>query len=203
MLRGMSGIDLHNRARDMNATSTDAKAAPSGSKKRKFLIVAAALLCAGGGAGAAVWVGLPQSEPEGPERPELVVREGVSDAAVAEAQAGARRGRPDPAVYLASYHTIEEPFTSNLAGGSHYLQIGIAVSTYYDQRVLDAVERHEPAIRSAVLALIAEQDPVALTTQAGKERLQRDLAATINRTLNAREGFGGIDAVHFSAFVMQ
>lgn len=187
----------------MNATSTDTKAPPPSGKKRKIMIVAAALLCAGGGAGAAVWLGVPQSEPDGPERPELVVRDGVSDAAAAQAQAAARRGRPDPSVFMASYHTIEEPFTSNLAGGSHYLQIGIAVSTFYDQRVLDAVERHEPAIRSAVLSLLSEQDPLVLTTQAGKRRLERSLAETINRTLVAREGFGGIDAVHFSAFVMQ
>lgn len=187
----------------MSAASTVETAQPRSRKGRKILILAAAIACAGSGAGAAVWFGLPQGGPAEPERPQLVVREGVSDAAVAAAQASVRRGRPDPAVFQASYRTIEEPFTSNLAGGSHYVQVGLAVSTYYDQRVLDAVERHEPAIRSAVLAQLSEQDPAELTTRAGKERLQRKLAETINRTLTAREGFGGVDAVHFSAFVMQ
>ncbi len=187
------------------------KAAPPPRKRGKIKTILFATLglatVGGGSAGAAVYLtgGLAASghtPAEDPSIPKLVPREGADEAAVASATAAARRGRPDPRLFQASYVTMEDGFTSNLAGTA-FVQVGIGMSTYYDERVPANVEKHKVAIRSAVLVALSEQDPSVLATSAGKQALRRTLARAINQVLVEREGFGGIDDVHFTGFVMQ
>ena len=137
--------------------------------------------------------------------PQLVVREGVSETAAAEARrrARARNGRPDPRVFQPTYHPIEGNFTSNLRGGEAFVQIGIGVSTYYGEPVIEQLRAHDMAIRSAVIMTLSEQDPDQVTTLQGKEALKEQLRNAINNALTIREGFGGIDDVYFTSFVTQ
>ena len=67
-----------------------------------------------------------EAEAEDPNQPQLVVREGVSEDAAAEARqrARGRNGRPDPRVFQATYIPLEGNFTSNLRGGDAFVQIG-------------------------------------------------------------------------------
>ncbi len=116
---------------------------------------------------------------------------------------GAAGGHVDPLRYKVSYYPIEESFTSNLKDGEGLVQIGIGVSTYYDERVFQNVERHQMAIRSAVLLTLADEDASELASPGGKEELKADLKGAINSVLKAKEGFGGIDDVYFTSFVMQ
>jgi flagellar FliL protein len=58
-------------------------------------------------------------------------------------------------------------------------------------------------IRSAVLMVLAEQDPAMLSTSQGKQMLQRRLSGAINGVLREKEGFGGIDNVYFTSLVIQ
>ncbi len=177
-------------------------------KMKKLLIATVGLIVVGGGsAGGALYLtgGLEakgHAPAEDPSIPKLVPREGADEAAVAAATTAARRGRPDPRLFQASYVTIEDGFTSNLAGVS-FIQVSLGLSTYYDERVPANVEKHKVAIRSAVLVTLSEQDPATLVTTAGKQALRRTLARTINQVLIAEEGFGGIADVHFTGFVMQ
>jgi flagellar FliL protein len=171
------------------------------SKLRKaILLVAALLVIAAGAAGAWYALGGHSGEADADE-PQLVVREGVGVAAAERARAHA--GRPDPRVFQATYIPLEGNFTSNLSGGDAFVQIGIGLSTYYDERVTAAVERHEMAIRSAILMALSEADPVEITTLSGKDRLKETLKNAINNVLTNREGFGGIDDVYFTSFVTQ
>jgi len=94
-------------------------------------------------------------------------------------------------------------FTSNLRGGDNFVQIGLGLSTFYDDHVKDNVERNMMAIRSAIILTISEADPVEITTLSGKEALKNALKDAINRVLTNREGFGGIDDVYFTSFVTQ
>jgi flagellar FliL protein len=173
------------------------------SKLKKLILLILALAVIGGGA-AGGWYALGGQGGEAhPDRPELVVREGVSAAAAERAQARANAGRPDPRVFQATYIPLEGNFTSNLSGGDAFVQIGIGLSTYYDERVAAAVERHEMAIRSAILMTLSEADPLEITSLSGKERLKQTLKNAINNVLTNREGFGGIDDVYFTSFVTQ
>jgi flagellar FliL protein len=65
------------------------------------------------------------------------------------------------------------------------------------------VQKHDMAIRSAILMTLTEQDPAVVTTVRGKQALKIALRNAINGVLTNREGFGGIDEVYFTSFVSQ
>lgn len=186
----------------------DSTQPPKKKRLKTFLIGTVAILVIGGGsAGGAVYFtgGLHPAGAEAVEEdlPKLMARDDADADAVARATPAAERGRPDPELFERTYMPIEENFTSNLSGGTAFVQVGLSLSTYYDERVPANVEHHALAIRSAVLVTLAEQDAQALTTTTGKQALRATLTRTINTVLREREGFGGIDDVQFTAFVMQ
>jgi flagellar FliL protein len=193
---------------DTNETPPPAR--KKGGKMKKILILLVGLIVVGGGgfAGGLYAMGMGPfhrgDEPEeDPNTPHLVVRDGVSEATAAVAREQARRGRIDPRVFKATYVPLEGNFTSNLRGGDAFLQVGIGVSTYYDEHVVDNLHTHDMAVRSAILMVLSQQDPVAVTTLQGKEALRQELKNAINNALTIREGFGGIDDVYFTSFVTQ
>ncbi|CAN5447600.1 hypothetical protein BH10PSE12_BH10PSE12_24080 [soil metagenome] len=109
----------------------------------------------------------------------------------------------DPSKYQATYFQVQAPFTSNLTDTDSFAQISIAVGTYYDNRVIAAMTTHEMAIRSAILLMLAQQAGEQLSTPQGKEALQGRLKAIINDILKQKTGFGGVDNVYFTNFVIQ
>lgn len=188
---------------------------PKKGKLKVILMGLGALLIIGGGGAAAGFFLAGSSAgahaPE-PDVPKLVPREGAHGAAApapaapgGHGESPAHGGEPriDPTQYTATYHSIEAPFTSNLNESAAFVQLSIGVSTYYDARVVDAVKAHEPAIRSAVLMQLAAADEVLVASPAGRQQLQRDLTRVINEVLRERTGFGGIDNVYFTSFVVQ
>jgi flagellar FliL protein len=182
------------------------KAKKKGGKKKLVLLLAALGLAGGGGGGFAYYTmaGATGAE-EDPhaDDPELVVREGVSERRVEAARQRARNGSPDPHIFQSTYVPLEGNFTSNLQGGDAFVQIGLGLSTYYDEHVVENIHRHEMAIRSAILMTLSEADPVEITSLRGKEALKNQLKNAINNVLTNREGFGGIDDVYFTSFVTQ
>ncbi|HKT77743.1 MAG TPA: flagellar basal body-associated FliL family protein [Sphingobium sp.] len=109
----------------------------------------------------------------------------------------------NPAAYQATYFQLQTPFTSNLSDTDAFAQISIAVSTYYDLRVIDAIKTHEMAIRSQILMLLAQQPETMLSTPEGKRQLQGRIKGVINDVLKQKTGYGGIDNVYFTNFVIQ
>lgn len=109
----------------------------------------------------------------------------------------------NPAAYQATYYQIPSPFTSNMADSDAFAQISIAASTYYDQRVITALQTHELAIRSAILLMLAQEQEIDLSTPQGKERLQAKLVKIINGILKEKTGYSGVDNVYFTNFVIQ
>ena len=127
-----------------------------------------------------------------------------------EGEEGAEKaaGLPTPAgeggdKYASNYFTLEKEFTSNLKESVHFIQVGIAVSTPYDDRVIGNLKTHEIAVRSAVLMTLGNTEEDAVFTPDGKEQLQRRLVTAINGVLKQKEGFGGIGNVYFTNFVVQ
>jgi flagellar FliL protein len=187
--------------------NSDAAAAPKPKKKSKIIRFAMiAIVVGGGAAGGALYAqnagligGGEGAHEEDPDKPHLVPREG-EDPENFEV-VGARPVEADK--FQVSYYPIEEKFTSNLRDDAGFIQIGVGVSTYYDERVLQNMERHEMAVRSAVLMQLADQDPLLISTPKGKIALKARLARAVNEVLEEKEGFGGIDDVYFTSFVMQ
>ena len=105
--------------------------------------------------------------------------------------------------YRTVYFNFSEDFTVNLKNSETLLQASLACSTQYDGRVLAWLKIHELAIRSAMLAVMADTTDEDISTPEGKERLQRRLTAAVNKVLVAQEGFGGVNAVYFKSFIVQ
>lgn len=105
--------------------------------------------------------------------------------------------------YKTSYYNFTEDFTSNLKNSSSLAQVSIACSTRYDGRVLMWLKKHELAIRSAVLVVLADTPEEDAFTPEGKQRLAKRLTETINHVLTQNEGFGGVDQVYFKGFLVQ
>lgn len=117
-------------------------------------------------------------------------------------------GRPTPEMeggdrYASSYYAMEKEFTSNLTDSTHFIQVGIAISTSYDHKVLDNLKTHEIAIRSAILLALGETTEDQVFTADGKKQLSLRIKKAINDTLEQKEGFGGIGNVYFTQFVVQ
>ncbi len=192
------------------------------SMKKMLIFGLGGVLLLGGGAGAGLYFGgafAPHAEEkkEDPHRPKLVVKSEEPAEAGGEGEGGEAKPAPrvgtvyvesdrmkvDPRKYEAGYLPLPENFTSNLANGDGFVQVGLSVSTYYDDKVFANVKRHMVPIRSAILMVLSLQDGVGLSTPEGKTHLQKELTEAINKVLREKEGFGGIDNVYFSNLVIQ
>ncbi|WP_294100616.1 flagellar basal body-associated protein FliL [Sphingomonas sp.] len=105
--------------------------------------------------------------------------------------------------FASTYYTMEKEFTSNLKDSVHFVQVGIAISTPYDERVIESLKTHEIAVRSAVLLALGDATEDQVFTVQGKRALQIHLAHAINAVLKQKEGFGGVGNVYFTNFVVQ
>lgn len=192
-------------------------AAAPATKKGKGLLVKLlmGLVLAGAGGGGtfmAVQAGMlgggkDAEKPKEKDQPKLV-RKGEEDP---YAPAGeAKEGEGAPAVegeggseYKTSYYNFSEEFTSNLKDSTGLVQISLACSTRRDGRVLMWLKKHELAIRSAVLVVLADTPEELVTTPEGKQQLAARLTGAINQVLTDTEGFGGVDKVYFKSFLVQ
>jgi flagellar FliL protein len=189
-----------------------------GKFKKLMMIVIGAAVLIGAGAGAGMYFGVGMAahaaKPED-NYPKLVERSNKDEPPPAEdkkEEAPLKVGtvavpndrfKVDPRKYEITYYPITDAFTTNLADGSGFLQIGISLSTFYDGKVINNIKRQAVPIRSVVLMVLAEQDPVLLSTSQGKQRLQRQLTGAVNGVLREKEGFGGVDNVYFTSLVVQ
>jgi len=191
-----------------DATETAPK--KKGGLKKLLLLGGGAFLLVGGGVGAGLYAagaglaGAHAGPVEDPNKPKLVLKEGV-EADEGHAAPKGKHGEPtiDATKYQATYYPIEETFTSNLRDTDGFVQLGIGVSTFYDNRVIENLKKNEMPVRSAVLMTLADQDAFVITTPEGKKMLQGALKDSINEVLKSREGFGGIDGVYFTSFIIQ
>jgi len=187
-------------------TSSDKKP-KSGKLKKSLLGIVAALVMIGGGAAGGYWaagsLNAKSGEPEDSDRPKLVSKDGDTVDEPKPEKSDLQKLEFDQSKYKATYYPIEAPFTSNLKNSDGFAQLSLAVSTYYDERVMENIREHETAIRSAVLMTMAEQSAEQLATQSGKETLQGLLTTAINVVLKEKSGFGGVDNVYFTNFVVQ
>lgn len=105
--------------------------------------------------------------------------------------------------YRTAYYSFGEDFTSNLKDSDALIQLSLACSTRRDGRVLQWLKKHELAIRSSLIQILADTSENEVYTIEGKKRLQRRMTTAINDVLAAKEGFGGVDAVYFRSFIIQ
>ena len=132
---------------------------------------------------------------EDPYAPKAEGGEGAADAAEIDGEGGS--------AYRTSYYKFSDEFTANLKNSSALMQLSLACSTRRDGRVLMWLKKHELAIRSEILVVLADTPEEDAYSPAGKEQLQQRLAGAINKVLIQTEGFGGVDRVYFKSFLVQ
>ena len=210
---------------------SDEKTAEKAPKKKggmmKMLMLAGgAIVLLGGGAGAGLYAansGLVGGGGHGPVddgKPKLVPKseqkragsggegEGGGHGGGGESSSSGHGGKAVPSGgggdrYASNYYAMEKDFTSNLQDSVHMVQVGIAVSTPYDDTVIENLKTDEIAVRSAILMTLGDTTEDQVFTSDGKIQLQKRIAKAINDTLEQKEGFGGISNVYFTNFVVQ
>jgi flagellar FliL protein len=197
----------------MSDTETPAaKPKKKGGMVKKVILPVVLLGAGGGGVYGAMMTGMIGDHGEGKKEdntPKLVLKgeedpyapkaeggkEGEGAAAEVEGDGGSK--------YRTSYYTFADEFTSNLRNSDALIQVTLACSTRRDGRVLMWLKKHELAIRSAMLQVLADTPEEDVDSIPGKERLQKRLTGAINKVLTDTEGFGGVDAVYFRSFLVQ
>jgi len=200
-------------------TSTTAKTAAATeapAKKGKGMMVkllaGATLIGAGGGVAYGLMlqgvIGSAAETKEDNNTPKFV-RKGEADPYAptgeghGEAAAGAEVEGKGGEPYRTSYYSFNDEFTSNLRESGHFVQMSLAASTNYDGRVLMWLKKHELAVRSAILIVLADTSEEEAYSVTGKEKLQKRLTDAINKVLVTNEGFGGVKAVYFKSYIVQ
>ncbi|MCA1198614.1 flagellar basal body-associated FliL family protein [Sphingomonas sp. R647] len=197
--------------------TTEAPAKKKGGMMKWLMIGTGLVVLIGGGVGGGLYAansGLiggrgAQGESADADAPRLVPKSEEVRAAAKEGEEAAEGGgKPTPKgeggdKYASSYYQMEKEFTSNLRESVHFVQVGVAISTPYDSRVIENLKTHELAVRSAILLALGETAEDDVFTADGKTRLQKRLAAAINAVLKEKEGFGGIANVYFTNFIVQ
>jgi flagellar protein FliL len=201
------------------STKEDSIAAPPKRLKKLIILILGAAALIGVGVGGAVALGYVDhtAQKEEPRRPKLVERDADATESEGNGGEGEQKAEPrigtvsvssdrqkiDPKRFAVAYIPIEQQFTSNLANGSSFIQIGLSLSTYYDDLMLTNIKRQMIPIRSSVLTILSTQNATVISTPEGRQLLQAQLTRAINQVLREKEGFGGIDNVYLTNMVVQ
>ena len=102
-----------------------------------------------------------------------------------------------------NYYALEKPLLSNIAGSRKVMQVTLTVMTHYDDRVIKNVKTHELALRAGILDVMRQKTEADLREADFRKALAEETRLTINSLLEKYEGFGGIEEVMFTEFVVQ
>ncbi len=114
-----------------------------------------------------------------------------------------KKNAPELVRFEYTYKQMDKELLSNLTGTRKVMQIQIAFMTSYDERVFKNVEKHEFAIRGALLDVMRQYTEADVNRPEFRKELAEKLKDEANRVLTQYEDFGGIDAVHFTSFIVQ
>jgi flagellar FliL protein len=110
---------------------------------------------------------------------------------------------PSPSRLATLYYEMQRPLTANLSGSRRVMQVTVAIMTHYDQMVVDNIVKHELAIRSALLTVLANTPEESLTRENFRLEIGEEMRISINSVLEQFEDFGGVESVYFTEFLIQ
>ena len=173
-----------------------------------FVVAGLVLIGLGLGGGYVLFGG---SQPDPSEEIESIIEKKMAEADAereAEEEAALSNEKvvkelPEIETFVTTYFEFPGTFTTNLKASRKFLQLGLGVSTQYDDEVITNVEDHQLALCSEILNVMSEFTEEDIQGKQGRETLARALADGINQKLMQLEDFGGIEEVHFTSFVLQ
>jgi flagellar FliL protein len=134
---------------------------------------------------------------------EEVDAEKLAEEEAAKGDSKVPKETPEIETFVTTYFEFPGTFTTNLMKSRRFLQVGLGVSTQYDDTVMGNVEAHQLALRSKILNTMSEFSEADIQGKVGREALAVALRDSINSKLIDLEDFGGIQEVHFTSFVLQ
>jgi len=111
--------------------------------------------------------------------------------------------QPQEPIYHTSYYEFEEPFTGNLRNSIRITQAKIALSTTYEDSVLEAVRVHQLPIRAAILSILSDSTEAELRSEQGKLKIEDQITAAANEILLEKQRFPGIEHAYITSLTMQ
>jgi flagellar protein FliL len=138
----------------------------------------------------------------------FLAKKAAAPAAEGHGEAGHEGGehgdKKDEVPKAANYIPFDPAFVVNLGDPveSRFLQVQVEAMTR-DPLASEAIKAQAPRIRSALLMLFGATKPADLTTREGKEKLQADVLAEMQKIMKEETGKPAVDAVYFTSFVMQ
>lgn len=106
-----------------------------------------------------------------------------------------------PALYTSLHPPLVVNFKDSV-GDSHFMQITMEVMAR-DQNVINSVREHTPVIRNSLILLYSGAIYDEITTREGKEKMLADGLTEIQNVMTEQIGEPGVEAVYFTALVIQ
>ena len=110
---------------------------------------------------------------------------------------------PDIPKFETTYYELERDMLANVQNSRKMMQIKIAIMTNYDEKVISNIEDHIFAIRSAIMDLMRQKEEEDIIDPEFRKTFAEEVRLEMNDILEQYEGFGGIEKVYFSDFIIQ
>jgi len=157
---------------------TETAAEPGGGLGKKLLLVGTGLALLGAG----VFGGMTFFGSDAPGEEELAVAD-------------------KPALYTSLHPPLVVNFKDSL-GDPHFMQVTMEVMAR-DQDIINSVREHTPVIRNSLILLYSGSLYEEVTTREGKEQMLADGLAEIQKVMTQQVGEPGVEALYFTALVIQ
>jgi hypothetical protein len=108
-----------------------------------------------------------------------------------------------PERYEYTYYTLKPDFSIKLRKSNSFLRVQIFIMTQYDSRVIKNINKHNDEIRKAVVETIGSVTRQDIDRPNYRSDLAKSLLKVVNEILASHEGFGGIEEVNFSEFLVK
>ena len=102
-----------------------------------------------------------------------------------------------------AYFSLKPSLISNVQGNAHYARCDIQLMTK-DEKNVELIRTHAPAIRHELLLLLGDQKGETLLTPAGREGFRKQALAAVKKVMEKQTGQKGlVDDLFFTSFFVQ
>ena len=110
---------------------------------------------------------------------------------------------PKQTKLVANYYQIPQALVANIGGSKKVMQVSVGVMTHYDEQVIANIEKHQIALRSAMIVDLRNVTELDIKSPDFQVKMAENLRLTMNAILEDYEDFGGIEKVFFPEFIVQ
>ena len=113
------------------------------------------------------------------------------------------KSEPDVTKFESRYKEMSRPLIANVAASRKVMSVTVAIMTHYDDKVLNNMDKHEFALRSAALDVLRQVTEAEIDKPTFRIELAEKIRLAMNSVLERYEDFGGIEQVLFTEFIIQ